>query len=530
MKLSNILWKYTIYLFPFIIPTFILAQNEVIVIDDPKNFVPIGKQVSFLEDRAGKLTFEDIQQEEYQQEFQKIESNIFIGPPSNSALWFRIVVENKLEEDIWLEIGDPYTSWYIDFYHPDYANPIQTGSFRSEESKVYPSNYFYVPLAKAGDSTQKICYVRVFSEVPSVYYFKAGGYQALSVHQKNRAIPLYLYLGLAISMLVYNLFLWLMIKNKIYLYYLAYLCYISFALPYFQGQPLIHTTWLSEYISIWTGLGFLTATLFAIQYLQLYRNARWLYYWLILLTVLLTVIFPFLFVNSLVEASILTLLINLFTFVYNFSLLLSGVVLLFKGQRNARFYVLGWSFVVFSMFTFTLASIGVIPYDEFTKKLIYFGFGMEMLLFSIALGDLYNTIRKEKEKIQEENLLLIKRQNEELEQKISERTKELQTASEEIASQNEEIKSINEGLETKINERTEQLEFQNKKFLEYAFHNAHLVRAPLARLMGLAMLLEIEKDKQKTAMYAELILKSAEELDVIIRKMNQILEEGNFLP
>ena len=106
-------------------------------------------------------------------------------------------------------------------------------------------------------------------------------------------------------------------------------------------------------------------------------------------------------------------------------LLSTGVYLWWKGFRNARFYVLGWSFAEISVFVFFFAINGILPFNIFTRNAIYFGSGMEVLMFSLALADRLNTMRNEKDKIQAEKLVLIKEQNVVLEQKVTARTAEV---------------------------------------------------------------------------------------------------------
>lgn len=80
-----------------------------------------------------------------------------------------------------------------------------------------------------------------------------------------------------------------------------------------------------------------------------------------------------------------------------------------------------------------------------------------------------------------------------------------------------------------INDITENLKYihkieeQNQTFKEIAWIQSHVVRAPLARLMGLVNLLEgsednLSEDNQKLVEYIKL---SAEELDAIIRDISK---------
>jgi light-regulated signal transduction histidine kinase (bacteriophytochrome) len=73
---------------------------------------------------------------------------------------------------------------------------------------------------------------------------------------------------------------------------------------------------------------------------------------------------------------------------------------------------------------------------------------------------------------------------------------------------------------TERNRRIKEIQTQNEKLKEIAWTQSHVVRAPLARLMGLVM--EIQKNEIPDGERDELmkyVLNSAEELDEIIRNI-----------
>ncbi len=74
----------------------------------------------------------------------------------------------------------------------------------------------------------------------------------------------------------------------------------------------------------------------------------------------------------------------------------------------------------------------------------------------------------------------------------------------------------------------EEIELQNQKLIEYAFYNAHKVRGPLARILGLVYLLKREADKigfVDNDQYLEKLSESANELDIAVREMSHYLNE-----
>jgi signal transduction histidine kinase len=85
-----------------------------------------------------------------------------------------------------------------------------------------------------------------------------------------------------------------------------------------------------------------------------------------------------------------------------------------------------------------------------------------------------------------------------------------------------EIESINNNLEKLIHERTQQIEDTNKALSEYAFINAHMLRAPLSRIIGLSDLMErdaVNGSKKKILEIKEL----AGSMDQVVRKITDVL-------
>lgn len=95
-----------------------------------------------------------------------------------------------------------------------------------------------------------------------------------------------------------------------------------------------------------------------------------------------------------------------------------------------------------------------------------------------------------------------------------------------IERQNAEIANINEGLEERVKQRTEELEIQNKRLIEYTFINSHLLRGPLSRILGLINLMEHDQTMKQSEML-KLLRKSGEELDEVVGKISDVLNDGN---
>lgn len=114
-------------------------------------------------------------------------------------------------------------------------------------------------------------------------------------------------------------------------------------------------------------------------------------------------------------------------------------------------------------------------------------------------------------------------------EKLDFQNTELLDLTKEIEDRNKQLKNYNEHLEDRVYERTEELEHQNKQLAEYAFINSHLLRAPLASILGLTNLLLKTKPTDEQKEYLEHLNSASIQLDEVIGKINKALNsEGKF--
>lgn len=135
---------------------------------------------------------------------------------------------------------------------------------------------------------------------------------------------------------------------------------------------------------------------------------------------------------------------------------------------------------------------------KFWGNLSVFVFAMEDRLFQwVRVVDVSQARQREQE------LQTVK-------EALSQQTEELQAA-------NEETRSINDSLEFMVRERTVTLEERNRQLADFAFLNAHKMRGPLARILGLVDVLRFTDSREQEKEYLQHIVRSAEELDQVIK-------------
>ncbi len=103
----------------------------------------------------------------------------------------------------------------------------------------------------------------------------------------------------------------------------------------------------------------------------------------------------------------------------------------------------------------------------------------------------------------------------------------LEASNEAIRIQAEQIKMINENLEKLVQERTAELVKKNQALEEYAFINAHKLRAPVASILGLVSIfrsLPLDEEGKNVVGHLEL---STRKLDSIVNSITKAIERGD---
>lgn len=126
--------------------------------------------------------------------------------------------------------------------------------------------------------------------------------------------------------------------------------------------------------------------------------------------------------------------------------LISGIVVYYKGNKIAPYYLASWGLFGFFATWASLEYTGILTFDSFSKYLNPLGVVLETIISSLGLAYSINVLKRENQEIQKANLDLIKTQKESLEAEVKRRTEELEEKNQEIGTQNEELHQQKEEL------------------------------------------------------------------------------------
>lgn len=200
-------------------------------------------------------------------------------------------------------------------------------------------------------------------------------------------------------------------------------------------------------------------------------------------------------------------------------------IILVIGFTNSVMYK-GWYFRITHLITFLAVQVIFVvqflnPELRFTENLnqiitVYVTYAILYIILN------YGT-KKLKDSYDKIQLFLIET-NKELKSKaiqIEEQNFELKEAQ-------EELHAINSHLESLVEERTQKIVKQNEVLLKYSYTNAHHLRGPVARILGLANLNKLTPRPDPDFIINAMVMQ-AEEIDVVVKKINSeldVLEDG----
>lgn len=124
---------------------------------------------------------------------------------------------------------------------------------------------------------------------------------------------------------------------------------------------------------------------------------------------------------------------------------------------------------------------------------------------------------------------LLKRKYDQIHDSLRSANFELYEKANEIEAQNEELLQVqdnlgelNKDLERIVDERTAKIKIQNEVLIKYSYTNAHHLRGPVARLLGLVSIYRLDSKADSNDFFNK-IEDQAKEIDDVVRRINSEL-------
>lgn len=436
----------------------VFAQKPVEINDNiPQHILSYG-ELSYLEDWSNNLTIEDILRPEVNSRFKE---NKFFTPKTQkirSSYWFKFKLKHT---------SSSQKNWVIEFFdqtiddlrvfHPDKGKVYEEDVFGDRYSfskRHYNHKNFILDLDNKTNETRTY-YVRIKSSQSANAIIVLRSVHWFVQYALDEYLVFGLFYGMVLVFSLYNILMYFAVRQKQYLYYVIYnlsigiyeTCVDGIAFQYlWPNSPAInqYSVGVSLFLSSIFGL------LFALNFLYVKYRAPRLYKTIVIIIIariaffILCLIYNELFNYKIIEA------IPLLTAYF------AGIYIYRKGYKPARFFIVGYSFLLLGFLIKMLMFLNVswLPYGPITHYSLSFSFVIEMVFVSFAIGDNIRHLRKRKDSVQKRmikqlqiNEKLKDTMNDELSHLVNIRTKEVQDKAAIIFNQNEELSTKNELLQ-----------------------------------------------------------------------------------
>ena len=380
--------------------------SEDVLLSDGKERYSLGLHLEILEDPSGKLSISEAASPGMAGRYRP---SSWPSPSfgfSSSAYWVRFSIDSRCSRSrFWLlELDYPLMD-RMTVYTPGPGGFVEKryGSLLPFAGRDLDHRNLIVRLSLPQGGKTPV-YLRFQNSDRMEFPLTLWSPRAFQENIYLEQFILGLYYGILFIMILYNFFLFLSIKDRPYLHYILYIL----AMAVFQlGQSGFLYQLLScvtdpppvHFISFTQGFLILAIIQFTQAFLDTKEYTRTIHKVMNVLKGITLLYLPLLLLldytaGILVGIGITFLLIPID--------ILAGVAVIRQEYRPSYYFMAAWSVMFLSGFLFLLRVLAVIPHNLFTNYILHIGTTIELILFSLGLGDRYNQMKEEKDKISHE--------------------------------------------------------------------------------------------------------------------------------
>ncbi len=437
--------------------------------------VALSAFVEVLEDAGGRLRLDDVRGPQHAARFARAGDNPVNFGYTRSAWWLRFSLPGGAPsgEDLLLEVAFPSLD-RIELYLPDaqpgseplYWARIAGDQFPWAAREVQHRNTLFRFTAPTAPGPHAY-YLRVESKNVLTVPLTLWRPEAFAQHDRGVQLILGLFYGLALALVLYNLMLYAAVQDRVYLYYVLYAAAFGTFLFGFDGLAYQYlwpeSPWLANHaVATLLALALAFGAQFVRAFFDTGRIAP------MADRVVLAIVAAGIALAGCaasgwgLDYGMVLRTVSVLGFTMAAMATVIAVRALLSGYRPARYFLLAWAAMLAFIALGALRNFTLVPSNFVIIYGLHFGFALDVLLLSFALGDRINLLRRERsaahgEVLEAQRLLLeVTRENElELEQRIAVRTAELNDVNARLRAE----ASERDLLMQQLREQEEQLRF-----------------------------------------------------------------------
>lgn len=368
-------------------------------VSDGFKYFSTGKHMTYLIDATKLLTIEKIPKIK-NEDFNLIYEDIFSLNKAQCAFWFKLEIINESTENqlFMLECQNPDVN-NIDVYQAD-----DSGFILSEFEKhgdYYPfcdreKHYHNFAFPFFHPINEKLTYyIRIdYNDEPVVLPLYFWDFNEFYKNATNKSFVYGLYFAVLFIVAVFMLILWFFSKSSESFFYTLFIIFATlflmansgYSYQYLYPQfPSIRNIDQPFFAGVMT-LMFIFFSKFFLELKSSFSKLNNFFNWLAFILGI-EVVFMYFFMNDFVGAK------DLFQFIYVFSLLLTFLIVLLssilllinKAEVKYKLFLIAYSVELLGFTVFALALYDVIPFNNFSRYLMYYTILFEISIFTVYL-------------------------------------------------------------------------------------------------------------------------------------------------
>jgi EAL domain-containing protein (putative c-di-GMP-specific phosphodiesterase class I)/GGDEF domain-containing protein len=380
------------------------ATDVSLYVVDANSYI-LGPYLSYLEDEEGKFTVDQVRElhDENDSRIQKMYDEVFNEGLSKSVYWFFLSLEF---DDSYLDKNE---SWFIELENVFLQSSEifiysenKLIDYQLENDKTIGSDNIYsfrYPVFDVSNFKSKNIDIILRLDAQTITSFPLTLWKKKSLHYKNKNFEYWLgfYFGLMGVMAFYNLIIYFVIKDRSYLYFVAYVISMIFFFFSFSssGREYVlndisswnaHVPLFSAMLSLAFYLKF-SSTFVSLNKISARFNKIVHYCSLFLILLAFTSLINSFYLLNIVVYSILAIVFGIFYLAF---------YLRWHGIKEANILIVASFVLLISILIFTASMINLLPYSLFGRLSLYFGSALHFILLSIGLADQINIERRKR--------------------------------------------------------------------------------------------------------------------------------------
>lgn len=391
--------------------------------DEHTSRLPLGHSIDVFEDVRGTADIADITSAALADSFRRHDRDVLNAGYSRSVFWIRLDLDYRPQESQdpapWLlELAYPPLD-RLDLYLPGadgkYQLAQRTGDTLPFASRPISLTNYLFDLKLAPGKPLRV-YLRLESQGSIQAPLTLWSPKAYMENLPGNVYVLGIIYGVLLVMLVYNLFIFVSVRDTSYLYYILYIASFGLYQVSVNGAGIEYfwpnsPWWANAATPFLIGSASLFGCQFARSFLHTREHSPWVDRTLLALMAVGALVMLLAFSASYALSLRLATYLALAFVVVIFS---AGILAWLRGMRVARYFIFAWTAFLLGGTINTLMVLGFLPNVFFTMYSGRIGSALEVGLLSLALADRINAMKEERTRILQESSRKLEQLNLEL--------------------------------------------------------------------------------------------------------------------